>query len=477
MLRLYSKFKTEINTISAIIFTLILTVGTMNKRPSFMLFIQNNSKDIILSVLIIILFVYAIYIKRKIKNINDNSFSEIKYKMKKYNAILDEATSCYMFFGMSSEELQKNVPVVDYISGRDNTGKSLKTIKILLLHPNCSNFKNRLEEVNPSRNIDALTERKINQIMALKSSFRALKHNQTEIEIRFVESYPIWLMQFISTTEDDKPDKLYLTLHLKKKHAKFSQQYIIENNNPLFQSFLIYFNKEWENAYKFCHKNTIPPLIRKVSTIKIIILDFDGIVADSNKLKKDILFSILNTIDGYQEKKFIEYYNKNKGLPRRDLISYALKNCTTYSNTSILNDLEEKYKKMLLKNQQSIKPIEEVVSFCLSAKKQYKMFIVSNAQEQEIKTWLEKQPIANCFSSIYGHPVTKTYAIQDIIKTENCHKENIVFIGDSREDFYAAEATGVLFFMKQSDEIPFQHSMKQNIFHSFMDIAFKLSNL
>jgi len=169
--------------------------------------------------------------------------------------------------------------------------------------------------------------------------------------------------------------------------------------------------------------------------MKILILDFDGVIADSLSLQVKSVNKFSNKF-GYQKiisVKIFKAYNMQEiiekiKMPEKYLITAIQK---------IREEASKHYDKVLL-----FKGINEVL---VELSKKYKLIILSSNQESTIKTFLEKNNMKNLFSAIYtGEKLfDKHIIIGNIIKDFNVSKKDVIFIGDEQRDIEAGKKSGI----------------------------------
>ena len=104
-----------------------------------------------------------------------------------------------------------------------------------------------------------------------------------------------------------------------------------------------------------------------------------------------------------------------------------------------IEDLSSEFNKIILEKIIKLKLNKGVLNFLKKNKSIFKYFISSGTPEKELKYIIKKKGIKNFFTKIYGSPVEKHKHIDEIIKSFNLKKKNIVFIGDGLSDLEAAK--------------------------------------
>jgi len=171
------------------------------------------------------------------------------------------------------------------------------------------------------------------------------------------------------------------------------------------------------------------PSIEKYSTI---IFDFDGVILDSNNIKK---IAILNAASGILDdeitKEFVDYFVRLNGVPREDKIAKY------YSGKDYIRVLEnyESIIKKELNNAKLIPGVKEILNSFLEKGKD--MLILSGGSEGEVRELAKKKGIYGFFSGIYGGPKNKQENLSML-----SIKKPVLYFGDSEVDYVVSKNNG-----------------------------------
>jgi len=182
--------------------------------------------------------------------------------------------------------------------------------------------------------------------------------------------------------------------------------------------------------------------------IKNIIFDFDGVIIDSLPIKEFGFREIFKKYNINLVDKLIAYHDLNGGLSRFVKIRYFYnqllglqideKIVTRYSDEfSVLMKSRLCFKNILIK---------ESVDFIKSHYKKISMSIASGTEEKELQYISEKLELDSYFNSICGSPKTKNDVVLELLNKYNYKKEETILIGDSINDYDAANINGIRFF-------------------------------
>ena len=181
--------------------------------------------------------------------------------------------------------------------------------------------------------------------------------------------------------------------------------------------------------------------------IKNILFDFDGVILDSMPTREIGFRKIFSQYDSKSVEKVIEFHNKNGGLSRFVKIKYFFEKILEQQISTVgIEKFAEKFstimKAELIKEEYLIK---EVVQFIKENHKKYNMRIVSGSEHNELNFLCDKLGISQYFLSIEGSPTPKKILVERIIKKYKYSTEETCLIGDSINDFEAAETNNINF--------------------------------
>jgi phosphoglycolate phosphatase-like HAD superfamily hydrolase len=480
MRSLYQKYKAELLTFLSILAPLLLaTIWSRLTGSGFLTILYHNWLSFASLGLLLVLLIYSIRLHRKFSALSKRSLAPlIESDDKRYRDILDRTQSVYYLLGMSAEEFQRDVPLAEYFSERVRSGKPIRRLRFLLLHPDSNFFSQRLSEVNPGRELKHMIERKKEIIRSLDSGLRSLPGGTIEtVELRFFDSYPIWMLQFYdqkpaSTGGHSIPDALELMVHIKGTHSKYSPRYrLTDTDGVLFNSFLSYFERLWESSLPMTDDGSFPYLLaEEAGRLTDLIFDLDGTIVQSNELKRSAFLAALGPMTPETADAIDEIYRRHVALNRRELFRNVFREVKLGAlSEDRLDELDKAYSNFYLTHLDSVTVSKGFATFHERFKNRYRLSIVSNAPQQEILPTLQALKMEDWFLKVYGYPTRKATAIREILDDYTLNPENALYVGDTVEDRIVAEAIGIRFCVINPDDIP--PEMSSDSVSSFDELA------
>lgn len=181
---------------------------------------------------------------------------------------------------------------------------------------------------------------------------------------------------------------------------------------------------------------------------KVILWDFDGVILDSMVVREMGFVKVLENYPEEQVKLLLKYHKENGGLSRYVKFRYFME--------EILNEPLDEKKVAAMANQFSEimrtslgsrdQLIHEVINFIRSQYTEFNMHIVSGSDGEELRFLCDKLEISGHFKTIQGSPEPKISLVKNILKQFKFEKSTVCLIGDSINDFDAANQNEIDFY-------------------------------
>ena len=193
----------------------------------------------------------------------------------------------------------------------------------------------------------------------------------------------------------------------------------------------------------------------KNKRIQAFFWDFDGVLLDSDKVRVEGFKAVLNDYPQDQVDELIQFHNKNGGLSRYVKFRYFFEKLRHETVAAYqIAELSEKFSG-IMRNKLVDKSllIAETIHYISDCYDRWPMHIVSGSDEKELRFLCNELGIGHYFKSIKGSPIPKTELICSILKEENYLPGNCVLIGDSINDYQAANKNGLQFMAYNNDDL------------------------
>jgi len=201
---------------------------------------------------------------------------------------------------------------------------------------------------------------------------------------------------------------------------------------------------------------------------KVILFDFDGVLVESVNIK-DLAFKTLFKEYPQHLDKIMDYHLSNNATIRFEKFRYITEKILDKRyDEETEKSLSKKFSCLVFKSLVDCPyvPGAKEILDCYWGK--IPLYLASISPADELDEILEAKKLKRYFKRIYAVPWIKTEAIRDIMDREDASPEDIVFIGDSYEDFEAAQSTGIFFIGRNSGRS--FHGARIQIFKDMFEI-------
>ncbi len=180
--------------------------------------------------------------------------------------------------------------------------------------------------------------------------------------------------------------------------------------------------------------------------------DFDGVLADSTKVKTDAYRELFNAYPADIIAKIIEHHQRHGGISRVDKIKHAHKHFIDgpYSEKTA-TEHALKYSELVLEKVIEADWIAGAEEFVKLHYQHIPLFIISGTPEIELTEVVKRRNMAGYFKEILGSPTRKPEHIRWLVERYELEIKNCFFIGDALTDYHAARETGMPFIGIQGE--------------------------
>lgn len=180
---------------------------------------------------------------------------------------------------------------------------------------------------------------------------------------------------------------------------------------------------------------------------KNIIWDFDGVILMSNTIRELGFRQIFANYKKSEIELLIQYHNLNGGLSRYHKIRYFYEKIRGEEvSDERINQLANLFSEYMRKELISKKFLNnEWLNLINKSSQNINHHIASGSDEIELHFLCKKLEIESYFKSISGSPEIKKILVKNIMQNYNYSNQDTVLIGDSINDFEAANFVNIDF--------------------------------
>ncbi len=179
--------------------------------------------------------------------------------------------------------------------------------------------------------------------------------------------------------------------------------------------------------------------------IKVIVFDFDGVIVDSNPIKKNTYYSIFNSFKGGKKivQEVLFAYEPNT---RYFIIEKVLEKLAEIESINV-HEVGQ-YRDKIVKEYGSI--CEQGIIHCAEVKgalanivklsEEYRLYINSLTPQGTLSRIVEERKLSGYFKGISGSDNTKITNLRTIMSSENVSSSEVLVVGDGILDLECALA-------------------------------------
>ncbi len=191
-----------------------------------------------------------------------------------------------------------------------------------------------------------------------------------------------------------------------------------------------------------------------MAKIETIILDFDGVILESVSVKTEAFRKLFSFAPEHVDE-IIQYHKDNGGMSRYDKFRHIYKSFLQQDLTQQkFEELSEKFADIVFKEVIKTPFVPGADEFLERYYATTALYVVSATPDEELIRIIQMRKMSHYFKKVYGAPQKKPDCIREIKKLTIPSPESVIFVGDTKNDFEAAQEAGVRFIgrIKPGDE-------------------------
>ena len=182
--------------------------------------------------------------------------------------------------------------------------------------------------------------------------------------------------------------------------------------------------------------------------LKGIIFDFDGVIAESVRIKSNAFAELYNPYGTDIEKKVVGHHEANGGMSRFEKIRlYHGSFLNKVITEEQITDLASQFSELVVEKVINAPYVPGALEYLKKSHKQYKLFISTGTPTEEMKQILNGRRIAHYFIDVFGSPEKKILHMNNILSNYNFNPDELIFYGDGNSDLDAAENLNIEFIL------------------------------
>ena len=213
--------------------------------------------------------------------------------------------------------------------------------------------------------------------------------------------------------------------------------------------------------------------MKKITSYKAILFDFDGVLAESMNVKTEAFAKLYESYGEEIVQRVVKHHIENGGISRYKKFEYYHQN---YLNKNLseeeLEYLAQQFSDIVVESVIESEWVKGSKEFLEKYYDKIDMYVVSGTPDTELKLVVKNRDMNKYFKGIYGSPETKSELSNKIISEKGYKKDDVVYIGDSMSDYTEAEKAEIPFLGRLTEEMTFSFPEKTTVFNDFTELNF-----
>ena len=188
---------------------------------------------------------------------------------------------------------------------------------------------------------------------------------------------------------------------------------------------------------------------------KNIFWDFDGVIMDSMPVRNKGFELVLKEFPKEQVELLMQFHLKNGGLSRYVKFRHFFEEIRGEEVTEkAIKEWAQKFSGIM--REELVQPaliIKDSLNFIKENYGKFNMHIVSGSDGEELNYLCQELGIKSFFKSIHGSPVPKKQLVENLLRDYMYDIEQTVLVGDSINDFEAAQYNNIDFIGYNNDNL------------------------
>jgi phosphoglycolate phosphatase-like HAD superfamily hydrolase len=203
-------------------------------------------------------------------------------------------------------------------------------------------------------------------------------------------------------------------------------------------------------------------------TTRVIVLDFDGVVVESNQIKHQAFSDLFSNYPEFYDQIMV-YHRSHNAVDRHEKFRYIMEHIMHQPYSKECAGIWALEYAIMTRQKIIQSPfVNGAPELINDLRRFFPIFLASATPLDELRIILEARGIAGLFKEVYGAPMKKILVFEDIARKEMVKPDEILFVGDSHEDYLAAKQFGCR-FIGRIDEYDF-NDVKTERFNDLHEI-------
>lgn len=181
--------------------------------------------------------------------------------------------------------------------------------------------------------------------------------------------------------------------------------------------------------------------------IRVIALDFDGVVLESNEAKTAAFAQLMSAHGPEASQAMARHHMQYRGVSRYAKFEWFYQTFLGRNPTPAeMAELNDRFNALSMEAILAAPFVPGIEGFLGQCRDRLPLYVVSGTPEPELRHIVKRRKLSRCFVDVLGTPRGKAEHLRDILEREKAAPHEVLMVGDADTDLQAALATGVRFF-------------------------------
>ncbi|MDH5551919.1 MAG: HAD hydrolase-like protein [Nitrosomonas sp.] len=185
----------------------------------------------------------------------------------------------------------------------------------------------------------------------------------------------------------------------------------------------------------------------KATDWQAIIFDFDGVVAESGKIKTQAFAALYESYGDKIVAAVVQHHNQNGGMSRYRKFHYYQQHFLDKPTLTAdeEKELDRRFSELVVEAVIACDAVPGANELIRQQAKRIPLFVASGTPEIELKVIVERRDLSPYFKEVRGAPTLKQTLVAEIVAKHHLNPASTLMIGDALVDYESADENGLAF--------------------------------
>jgi len=189
----------------------------------------------------------------------------------------------------------------------------------------------------------------------------------------------------------------------------------------------------------------------KKTRLKVLALDFDGTLVESNNIK-DSAFETIFCEWPEHTGTMMRWHLTHDSIERGEKFRYFVEEVLALpGQNDLIEKLSSRFGQLTKEAIIECPYVKGAYEFLEYIRNRVSVYLVSATPQLDLDQIIKARGLGGYFKDVYGAPISKIETLKQIMLSKNASLDEILFIGDSPEDQQCANNLGIQFIGRKSD--------------------------